>query len=134
MDAVHPALLALRDALPGWPGHRRLGASRRRGWTEAGLGPGRRAGPRALGRPAGRAVGPRRFSVRRAQNPASTSLGRYETVSFIGRLPGPAAATVNAIGRFPPPMRSLVREMPLVPTMAAGAAPHRRGPGSPAPA
>lgn len=39
MDAVHPALLALRDALPGWPGHRRLGASRRRGWTEAGLGP-----------------------------------------------------------------------------------------------
>lgn len=101
VDAAHPALPALRDALPGCPGHCRSEAGRRLCWARArpgaaGLG----AGPRALCRPAGRAVGLRRFFVQRAQTPAPTSLGSYDTLSFIGRLPGFAAATVNAIGRF----------------------------------
>lgn len=64
-------------------------------------------GGRARPRPRPGAVeagpGPRRFSARRAQNPAPASAGPCETAPLIGRLPGPAAATVKAIGRAPLP-------------------------------
>lgn len=119
---------------------RLAGASPRRGWAEAGLGPsppGHCRAPRGSRRPA-----PPRRPGRGAEallRAAGTKPGAYQPRSVWYGLfywSAARACCCNGERHWPrsPPMRSLVREMPPVPTMAAGAAPHRRGPRRPAPA